>query len=304
MALDVAKAANCLSPDPDGSPCQECISCHKIDSFNHPDVTLIAPSGKGAVIPIDTIRELRERLNFKPYEGKTKVTIISFAENLSQDSGGALLKTLEEPSENNLIILTTVSSSMVMGTLVSRCVELKLPPLPRRIVLKAVKESSMLPENVPELIAGIACGAMGRAMDMDIERAIWIWRALERIFGASSTTKRLIRAKEFTKEFLSIMEEAKVERAQDDEELWENELLNLFLVELRLWFRDAAVLKATREPKLLEGPTRTAAMERYIKKLHLSDLKTYEGAISRLKDSISRYIRADLALESFWISVL
>jgi replication-associated recombination protein RarA len=305
MALDIAKAVNCLSPEADGSPCQECISCHKIDALNHPDISIIAPSGKLATIPIDTIRDLRERINFKPYEGKVKVTIISFAERLSQDSGGALLKTLEEPTVNNLIILTAVSSSFVMGTLVSRCVELKLPPLPRRLVFRVVKERMLLSSKLSALIAGLSCGALGKALSMDISRAAWIWGFLELIFGSESSTRRLMKAKDFTRELLFAMEEMKQEKSiENEEEEWENELLDLFLISVRLWFRDSIVLKATKNPNLLEGPPQTLSMERFMSTMNLKDLKHYEAAIYRLRDSLSRLTRADLAFQNFWLSVL
>jgi DNA polymerase III delta' subunit len=302
MALDIAKAVNCLSPSPDGSPCQECLPCRKVESGIHPDVMLLSPKGKAAIIPIDSVRELRERLTFRPYEGRMKVSVITHAESLSTDSGGALLKTLEEPTDETLIILTAASASMVMGTLVSRCVTLRLPPLPRGRLLSALAERRGLTGGPAALLAGLAHGALGKALDLDLEAAQAAWAALEEVFGAPTALTRLKIARGLSERLIEEMG-AKKDGGGDPRE-WERPALDLFVVAARLWFRDSLVLRATGDPGLLEGPPPSRALLDHAMSSPLRRLSGREAALARLVDGLSRSIRADILFEGFWLSVL
>ena len=83
---------------------------------NHPDFQIIDVQGE---IIMDNIHDFISRLSLKPFVAKKKVAIINNAENLNPQSGNALLKTLEEPSADTVIIL--VSSGKLLPTIVSRC---------------------------------------------------------------------------------------------------------------------------------------------------------------------------------------
>jgi DNA polymerase-3 subunit delta' len=202
MAMDLAKAANCLRPDPDGAPCQECLSCRKADSGNHPDIFTVVSGKRSRVIDIDSIRALRDRLAFRPFEGRAKVAVVPGAEDMSREGSGALLKTLEEPSEASLIILTSISASMVLETLVSRSVVIKLPPLPRRRLIEAIGAGRGISGPAAELLAGLSAGALGQACGMDPDKASSMWGALGEVFGGGSRGERISSAMDFTERHL------------------------------------------------------------------------------------------------------
>lgn len=117
MAHAFAKALNCRNAK--HGKCL-CSSCRKIDEEMHPDVKHIGPNDKGR-ITIDQIRELDSAFQFRRHEGVRKVAVIKDAHKLNQQSSNALLKTLEEPSEDTTIVLTTSKPQALFDTIRSRC---------------------------------------------------------------------------------------------------------------------------------------------------------------------------------------
>lgn len=114
----VAKAVNCLSPLEGREPCNTCINCENINSGRSLDVLEIdAASNRG----IDEIREIRERVNFVPSQGKYKVYIIDEVHMLTTEAFNALLKTLEEPPAHVIFILATTEAQKIPATILSRC---------------------------------------------------------------------------------------------------------------------------------------------------------------------------------------
>ena len=124
-ALSLAQLVNCESEAQ--QPCGECTACCKIASGNHPDVHVIGNDEMDS-IKIEDIRFLLSRVHLMAYEGKTKVFIIRNIELMTQDAANALLKTLEEPTPNTLMILTTSVPESNLDTIKSRCHIVKFFP--------------------------------------------------------------------------------------------------------------------------------------------------------------------------------
>lgn len=114
----LAKAVNCLNPSSDGNPCNECDVCKAIANGSMMDLIEIdAASNRG----IDQIRELKEKIEFSPTEGKYKVYIIDEVHMLTTEAFNALLKTLEEPPAHVIFILATTDVHKLPPTILSRC---------------------------------------------------------------------------------------------------------------------------------------------------------------------------------------
>lgn len=113
-----AKSVNCLEPINKCEPCNKCTNCQDINSGRSLDVLEIdAASNRG----IDEIREIRERVNFVPSQGKYKVYIIDEVHMLTTEAFNALLKTLEEPPAHVIFILATTEPNKIPPTILSRC---------------------------------------------------------------------------------------------------------------------------------------------------------------------------------------
>ena len=114
----LAKAVNCKNLKKDGNPCGECEFCQSITAGRFLDLIEIdAASNRG----IDQIRELKEKIEFSPSEGKFKVYIIDEVHMLTTEAFNALLKTLEEPPAHVIFILATTDVHKLPPTILSRC---------------------------------------------------------------------------------------------------------------------------------------------------------------------------------------
>ncbi|WKZ29747.1 MAG: DNA polymerase III subunit gamma/tau [Candidatus Dojkabacteria bacterium] len=114
----LAKALNCESLQDDGSPCDKCPSCVAFSSGKFLDLIEIdAASNRG----IDEIREMKEKIEFRPSQGRQKVYIIDEVHMLTKEAFNALLKTLEEPPTHVTFILATTEPHKIPLTILSRC---------------------------------------------------------------------------------------------------------------------------------------------------------------------------------------
>ncbi|MCM8760692.1 MAG: DNA polymerase III subunit delta' [Candidatus Omnitrophica bacterium] len=117
-AVNFAKALNCLSLS--AVPCDSCASCKKIDASSHPDVSVLKVKADSYSIKIDDIRTLIRDIALKPYEARKKVYLIDGANSLTEEAANAILKTLEEPPTDSVLILITERLWGLLPTIVSR----------------------------------------------------------------------------------------------------------------------------------------------------------------------------------------
>ena len=162
LAREFAKALNCLEPDP---PCGQCRSCRKIERGLHPDVQAIELEEGSKNISIDAVRRIQDGVALRPAEGRVKVYIIEEAERLSEPAANSLLKTLEEPPPSVVMVLTTLDANMLLPTLVSRCQQVDLLPVPAEAVEAAVRQRLGGDADRARLIAAIARGKVGWALE-------------------------------------------------------------------------------------------------------------------------------------------
>ncbi len=114
----LAKAVNCLDPDPAARPCNHCASCDAINSGSTVDIIEIdAASNRG----VDDIRDLREKVKYAPTQLRVKFYIIDEAHQLTKDAFNAFLKTLEEPPPHVKFVLATTEPDKLLDTVASRC---------------------------------------------------------------------------------------------------------------------------------------------------------------------------------------
>lgn len=113
----LAKAVNCLALE-DQRPCNECRICQALNEGRLLDLIEIdAASNTG----VDDVRELRERVGFRPNEARYKVYVIDEVHMLSNAAFNALLKTLEEPPPHAIFVLATTRPDKIPATVLSRC---------------------------------------------------------------------------------------------------------------------------------------------------------------------------------------
>ena len=168
-ALTLIQALFCTALSDDA--CGVCASCRKIDNNNHPDIHLIAPLPDKRDISIEQLREMQHVLSLHPYEAPRKACIIDPAERMSVGAANSLLKTLEEPPGNALIILLTENAGMLLPTVRSRCQLIRFAPLSPEHVLSLLERSGMAPEAAA-LVAPMSGGSLQRALELDNESLV------------------------------------------------------------------------------------------------------------------------------------
>jgi len=165
----LAQAVNCeASPTPDPpDACGVCRSCHQIETGAHPDVTMLtATSGKGET---DQTREIESRFIYRPLIGRCKIVVLDNADLLRREAANALLKTIEEPPPDSLIILVSSRPGALLPTIRSRCQEIRFAPLALDQVEAAVRRQRGLPEQDTHFLAVISGGRLGLALEADPE---------------------------------------------------------------------------------------------------------------------------------------
>ena len=143
--------------------CGVCSSCRKIASGQHPDLHILEPDG--AFIKIDQVRELQKELSYRPFEAPKKACIIDGADKLNLSSGNALLKTLEEPPGDALMILIAPERSAVLQTILSRCQALGFQPLPAGLIEERLLRDRF-PAEAARVAATLAGGSLGRGIEI------------------------------------------------------------------------------------------------------------------------------------------
>lgn len=158
----VAKAVNCLHPDAAQRPDNTCPHCLAVNEGRFLDLIEIDGASNNGV---ENIRELRDKINFAPGEGRYKIYIIDEVHMLSQGAFNALLKTLEEPPPHAIFILATTELHKIPATVSSRCQRFEFRRIPVKEIVARLKllcehEHLNVDEAALEVIARQATGAL------------------------------------------------------------------------------------------------------------------------------------------------
>lgn len=125
LAQAFAQLLLCRSPL-DGIACNKCRACQLQAAGTHPDLMLVMPEEKSTQIKVDQVRALTLFLSQTAQQGGKKVVILSPIDKLNHNAANALLKSLEEPAGDTILILLTSKESMVIPTIKSRCARVVL----------------------------------------------------------------------------------------------------------------------------------------------------------------------------------
>lgn len=164
----LAKAINCLEPDPAGRPCNVCAYCLAVNEGRFLDLIEIDAASNTSV---EDVRDLRDKINFTPNQGQYKVYIIDEVHMLSTAAFNALLKTLEEPPAHAIFILATTEMHKIPATVLSRCQRHEFRRVPVDDIvsqLKRIVESEKLSAEAEALtlIARQSAGGLRDAISL------------------------------------------------------------------------------------------------------------------------------------------
>ncbi len=163
----LAKAINCTHSQ-NGDPCLECDICTAITNGENTDIVEIDAASNNSV---DSIRDLRDLVNFSPANSKYRVYIIDEVHMLSIGAFNALLKTLEEPPDHVVFILATTEVHKLPATILSRCQRFDFRRIESDKICERLQEISKnegltLTNDAAVLIAAAADGGMRDALSI------------------------------------------------------------------------------------------------------------------------------------------
>ena len=291
LALDIARAANCSSG---GTPCATCRQCQRITSALHPDVRIIgleaARSGRlRTQISIEQVREIQRDASLLPYEGRSRVFIFESAERLSGEAANSLLKTLEEPPENVIIILVASDLNAVLPTLVSRCRSIALRPAPLSAVSEFLVERKGVNRERADEIAGLSGGRIGWAIEAAENTRIidGIWETMDAIESAvnGSLSDRFDYAERLSGRF-----SADRQGVLEELSLWQS------------WWRDALLI-AQSKSELVVNKSRLESLISVSDRISPESVVPFLKAIRRTVFLLERNVSPRLAIEGMMMQM-
>ncbi|HSF83492.1 MAG TPA: DNA polymerase III subunit gamma/tau [Anaerolineales bacterium] len=168
VARLLAKAVNCLDPDLAVRPCEKCDHCLAVNQGRFLDMIEIDAASNTSV---DDVRNLRDKINFSPNQGRYKVYIVDEVHMLSTAAFNALLKTLEEPPSHAIFVLATTEIHKIPATVLSRCQRHEFRRIPIQDIVNYLQEMAeaegiAVSEEALMLIARQSTGSMRDAISL------------------------------------------------------------------------------------------------------------------------------------------
>ncbi len=294
LATRLAQALNC---EHEGRPCGQCSPCRRIAAGKHADVQIIGrlpnassgESGPKKEIGIGQIRELQQAAVLQPYEGRHRVFIIDGAEHLNEESANCLLKTLEEPPPQVLIILLTVNDVMLLSTIISRCQRVELLPVPAHIIEQELIEHRSVEPDKARVLSRICRGGIGWAISASLDEKLLQERSLRLVelqgLAAAGLNKRFNFAAKLSTQF---------SKSRDSVE----EILRVWLE----WWRDLLLVKAGCA-EFITNIDQEAALVQHSECYSLPEIRHSMEAIRVASGQLEQNANARLVLEVLTLSI-
>ncbi|HLH77711.1 MAG TPA: DNA polymerase III subunit [Candidatus Binataceae bacterium] len=146
--------------------CQCCTGCVQVARRVHPDFDYLARAENRSFVLIEQVRELIAHLGGKAVRGRGRIAIIDDAQALNLAAQNALLKTLEEPPGQSLLILVSESQSALLDTVRSRLRPVRFAPLPVKALSALLERKAGLEPTRAAALARLARGSAARALEL------------------------------------------------------------------------------------------------------------------------------------------
>ncbi len=146
------------------NPCNACLSCRKVMHGNHPDVHYISRPPDRQFILIEQVRELQGDAARKTLEGRRNIFMIQGMHEMNMQAANCLLKTLEEPESDVVLLLTAPDAGLLLPTILSRVQQVPMQLLTSTQIKSALEERWQVEPEEAGLIAALAAGRMGWAV--------------------------------------------------------------------------------------------------------------------------------------------
>lgn len=316
-ALALAQMLLCLESPAPGAPipCGLCSGCRKTARIIHPDLHLIPPAVKddaedpdrmarllevyaggryhllgsmgAASIGIDRLRRLKEEASKALVEGKRRIIILSSAERMTEQAAQSVLKLVEEPPPETVLILTAEDPAQLLPTLVSRCQRMHVRPLSRDVVASLLTDDVGLGPAEAKVLASLSGGSLGRALELKQSDALELRDSVIRVFAfpAPGSGER-------------VSPQEVERRVRSLERIWTAESARRAGHLLLVWLRDLLVLHCGLEADSIANIDHAEDSRRLAARLSVEEIGRRICLVEEMVQAVDQYVNPVLALHA------
>ena len=291
LAMDVARALNCQGDMP---PCGACTQCTRISNALHPDVRLVEleTDDRGRLrtaISINQVRDVQREASLKPYEGRSRVYIFDGADRLQDAAANALLKTLEEPPNQVVLILLASAVESILPTILSRCRRVDLRPVGVEIVADHLVQHYEFDPHKADEVARLSGGRLGWAI-----RAVADPELLEQIGQQVEAVERTVQSGLESRLEYAAQLATRFTRDRADA-LGE---LDVWLG----WWRDAMMVEEGT-PELVRNTSRMSELGAVADRMDKRSIAEAVRSVGRAVELLERNVNPRLAIEELMLAI-
>lgn len=266
--------------------CGECHSCKQAINHNHPDIRYVGhekPSGIG----VDDIRrEINDTVHLTPNQGGKKIYIVPEADKMTPAAQNALLKTLEEPPEYVVILLLVSNLDMMLQTILSRCVLLRMKPVSDGEMRTYLMRELKIPDYRADVCIAFARGNVGRAKSLASNEDFDKIRN-----DALSLLKNI-----YDMEIVDVMNAIRQIKEHDMD-------VNDYLDIISVWYRDVLLFKATHDANHLVFRDEINAINRVAKRAEYEGIEDVIKALDKAKSRLASNVNFELTMELLLLTI-
>lgn len=267
-------------------PCGTCHSCMQMESGSHPDVIYVHHE-KPNSISVDDIRtQVNNDVMIKPYQGPYKIYIIGEADLMTPQAQNALLKTIEEPPEYAVFFLLAENAQLLLPTITSRCVMLKLRNIKDTLIRKYLMEQMGVPDYKADICTAFAQGNVGRAIMLANS---------EHFNELREEALQLLK-------YMPDMEMDEIIKAIKRISVYKLEI-NDYLDIILIWYRDILMYKATKEVDKVVFKDQISFIKEAARKSSYEGIETVIEALDKAKARLRANVNFDLVMELLLLTI-
>lgn len=279
-----ASTLQCEKGGPD--PCNECHSCKQAESGNHPDIIHVTHEKPNTISVEDVRTQVNNDIMIKPYQGPYKIYIISEADLMTPQAQNALLKTIEEPPEYAVIFLLTENAQMLLPTITSRCVMLKLRNIKDTLIKKYLMETVKVPDYKADMCTAFAQGNMGRAI------------MLANSEHFNEIREEAVQLLKYIDE-MDLNEVAKAIKRISAYKLEINDYLDIIMI----WYRDVLIYKATQDVTKVVFKDQLSCIKARARKSSYEGIEKILESLEKAKSRLKANVNFDLVMELLLLTI-
>lgn len=279
LALRVVQALNCVRQPVPGESCGECHTCKRIERMEYPDLSIVQAERQGGTLKVDQVRDLQHSLALAPYEADYRVALLLRFEEAHLSASNALLKTLEEPPPQVIMLLTANNAEQLVPTIVSRCEVIRLRPVPLDKIAQGLQTKWGLPPDEARVLAHISGGRPGYAIKL------------------FQNPEHMSQRQTWIEEQYHLINASRVERFDYIEPLYKDKerLRSILLVWISLW-RDVFLI-ATGAETPITNLDQAKQVESMAERFGLDSARKFVLSLERTMNLLERNINPRLAAE-------